>query len=75
MMDRMRSGLAQFRHDLQVPLPGHEDLSRGGRLRLRMRFLFGKYGWKLVLGIFVFYLVQDLVLYVLIPYLALSFAF
>lgn len=74
-MDRVRSGLTQFRHDLKVPLPGHEGLSRWGRFRLRSRFLFGKYGWKLVLGIFVFYLVQDLLLYVLLPYLALSFAF
>lgn len=74
-MNRMRSGLAQFRHDLTVPLPGHEGLSRYERFRLRSRFLFGKYGWKLVLGIFVFYLIQDLFLYVLLPYLALSFAF
>jgi hypothetical protein len=75
VMDRVRSGLAQFRRDLKVPLPGHEDLSRGGRLRLRMRFLFGKYGWKLVLGVFAYYLIRDLTLYVLLPYLALSFAF
>lgn len=74
-MNRVRSGLAQFRRDLKVPLPGHEDLSRRERFRLRMRFLFGKYGWKLVLGVFVFYLVQDLLLYVLLPYLALSFTF
>ncbi len=28
-----------------------------------------KYGWKLFLGVFVYYLVRDLTLYVLIPYL------
>lgn len=28
------------------------------------------YGWKLVLGIFVFYLIRDTILYVLIPILA-----
>lgn len=75
MMGRVRSGLTQFRRDLKAPLPGHEDLSRGARLRLRMRFLLGKYGWKLVLGVFVYYLIRDFTLYVLLPYLALSFVF
>lgn len=30
-----------------------------------------KHGWKAVLGVFTYYLVRDLTLYVLIPYLIL----
>jgi hypothetical protein len=75
MMERIRSGLAQFRRDLKAPLPDEERLTRGGRWRLRARTLIGKYGWKLVLGVFVYYLIRDFTLYVLLPYLALSFAF
>ena len=31
-----------------------------------------KHGWKAVLGIFIYYLVRDLILYVFIPYLLLQ---
>ncbi len=74
MIKRVRSGLAQFRRDLRAPLPDHERLTRRERWRLRTRLLVGRYGWKLVLGVFAYYLIRDLALYVLLPYLALSFA-
>lgn len=31
-----------------------------------------KYGWKLFLAVFVYYLIRDLTLYVLIPYIILK---
>ena len=31
--------------------------------------LFKKYGWKVAIGIFIYYLVRDVTLYILIPYL------
>ncbi|MBO74267.1 MAG: hypothetical protein CMD33_03230 [Flavobacteriales bacterium] len=31
--------------------------------------LVKKYGWKLVLAVFMFYLIRDSILYILIPYL------
>jgi hypothetical protein len=31
-----------------------------------------KYGWKTIAGFFTFYLVRDLTLYVVLPYLALT---
>ena len=31
--------------------------------------LFKRYGWKLVVGFVVFYLVRDTILYILLPYL------
>ena len=70
---RMRTQLGEFRHDLKAPLPEGAGLSRGARLRLRIRHLVGKYGWRLVVAAIVLYLVRDLVLYVLIPYLAITF--
>ncbi len=73
-MGRLKNGLAQLRHDFKAPIPGAESLSRFGRLRFRTRRLVGKYGWKLVLGVFAYYLIRDLALYVLLPYLALTFA-
>ena len=33
------------------------------------RGLFDRYGWKLVVGFFLFYLIRDGILYLLIPYL------
>ena len=70
---QMRSGLARLRADFRAPLPEEERLSRFERMRLRTRRVISKYGWKLVLGFFVFYLIRDLALYVLLPYLALTF--
>ena len=34
-----------------------------------LRGLFRRYGWKLFAAFFLFYLIRDLTLYVLIPYL------
>ena len=31
-----------------------------------------KHGWKAVLGLFVYYLIRDLTLYVFVPYLLLT---
>jgi hypothetical protein len=75
MVRRLREQLAEIRHDFTAPLEGGVGLSRGARFRLRMRRLAAKYGWRLVLAAVAFYLVRDLLLYVLLPYLAIrSFA-
>jgi len=71
MIRRLRAQLTEIRHDLKVPLPGGEGLSRGARFRLRMRRMAGKYGWRLVVAAIALYLIRDLVLYVLLPYLAI----
>jgi len=34
-----------------------------------IRAVFQKYGWKLFAGLFVYYLVRDMTLYVLVPFL------
>ena len=68
----LRDGLRQVRADLRRPLPGAEHLSRRGRFVHRFRFLTARYGWRLLVTLFVYYLVRDVILYVLLPYLAVS---
>lgn len=34
--------------------------------------LYKKYGWKALTGLFLYYLVRDVTLYILIPYFALT---
>jgi hypothetical protein len=67
---RVRAGLRTFREDLRRPLDGTEGLSRRGRFGRRFRFLLKKYGWRLLLVAFFYYLIRDLILYVILPYLA-----
>jgi len=38
-------------------------------LRQAIKMMFKKYGWKLGLAIFMYYLIRDVTLYILIPYL------
>jgi|TARA_B100000214_G_scaffold340851_1_gene287592 hypothetical protein len=35
----------------------------------RIKALFKKYGWKAAVGIFFYYLIRDVTLYIVIPYL------
>ena len=38
-------------------------------LRQAIKMMFKKYGWKLGVAIFMYYLIRDVTLYILIPYL------
>jgi hypothetical protein len=69
---RFREAHRKFLDDLRKPLPGAEGLSRRGRIAHRFRYLTTRYGWRLVVGVCVYYLVRDLILYVLLPYLAVT---
>ena len=66
---KIRSDIARVRDDLKAPLPGAEGWPRRRRLSLRLRRLLEAYGWKLVVVFFLYYLVRDLVLYVVLPLL------
>ena len=39
------------------------------KIKKRLRPFFIKYGWKGVIAVILFYLVRDLTIYVLLPYL------
>ena len=67
---RARDALRSFRRDLRVPLEGTESLSRRERWGRRFQYLLKKYGWRLLVLAFFYYLIRDLFLYVLLPYLA-----
>lgn len=41
-------------------------------VRAKVKDIYKKYGWKAVVGLFAYYLVRDLTLYVAIPYLLLN---
>lgn len=71
MLKRLRDQCAAIRRDFAESPVSERDLPRGARMRAKMRRLTVKYGWRIVVGVFVFYLVRDLVLYVLLPYLAI----
>lgn len=60
-----------FGYNLLVLLPLIRRL-RDERRTLGWRGLLRKRGWKLVLGFAAFYLVRDLILYVLIPLAVLA---
>ncbi len=66
---RIKNLLRQFRHDLREPIEGTESLPRRKRIAARLKFLFRRYGWKLVAGVFLFYLIRDSIVYIIIPYL------
>jgi hypothetical protein len=69
LLARLRGGLRTFKDDLRSPLEGAEGMSRRQRISRRFQFLLKKYGWKLLVAIFFYYLIRDLILYVLLPYL------
>jgi hypothetical protein len=67
---RVHSGLQTFQDDLRRPLPGTDGLSRRERFARRLRYLTGRYGWRLLVCALLYYVIRDLVLFVLLPYLA-----
>ena len=44
------------------------DTKKSG-LKIAIKNMFKKYGWKLGLAIFIYYLIRDVTLYIIIPYL------
>ena len=44
------------------------DAKKSG-VKIAIKNMFKKYGWKLGLAIFIYYLIRDVTLYIIIPYL------
>lgn len=70
MLRRLQDQFKDIRRDFAV-LESESGLPRGPRFRARSKRLAAKYGWRIVAAVFAFYLIRDLVLYVLLPYLAI----
>ena len=43
--------------------------ARESGIRKAIKIMFKKYGWKLGVAIFMYYLIRDVTLYIIIPYL------
>ena len=43
--------------------------ARESGIREAIRIMFKKYGWKLGVAIFMYYLIRDVTLYIILPYL------
>ena len=43
--------------------------ARESGIREAIRIMFKKYGWKVGVAIFMYYLIRDVTLYIIIPYL------
>ena len=43
--------------------------ARESCIREAIKIMFKKYGWKLGVAIFMYYLIRDVTLYIIIPYL------
>jgi hypothetical protein len=66
---RLRAYGSRIRNDVRQPVPEQVMGSVFSRWRWRFGFLFRKYGWKLVVAVFLFYLIQDSFLYIILPLL------
>lgn len=42
------------------------------KIKDRFKNLYKKYGWKAVAGIFLYYLIRDVSLYIILPYFLLT---
>ena len=43
--------------------------TRESGLKKALKIMFKKYGWKLGVAIFLYYLIRDVTLYIILPYL------
>jgi len=68
LWNRFRNFLRRFKNDLRKPLPGLSEKSFIRRLSIRFRYMFQNYGWKLFILVIAYYLIRDLVIYIIIPY-------
>jgi|TARA_Y100000389_G_scaffold204098_1_gene255004 hypothetical protein len=41
-------------------------------LKSAMKMMFKKYGWKVGVALFMYYLIRDIILYIIIPYLVVK---
>ena len=52
-------------HDLRT-------ITKESGLRQAIKMMFKKYGWKVGLAIFMYYLIRDVTLYIILPYLIMK---
>lgn len=68
-IERTKVAFKNIKADIGGPLPESEQLTPTQKIKARFRLLYKKYGWKILAAIIGYYLVRDVALYIVIPYL------
>ncbi len=68
-INKLKQLYKSIKADLKGPRPELEGLPKLARIKARFRIIYKKYGWKILAAIFCYYLVRDVTLYIIIPYL------
>jgi hypothetical protein len=68
-LKRLKNVLGRFKSDLRKPLPEAKGKNLIKRIVFRFRYLFRRYGWKMLLAVIAYYLIRDTLLYIILPYL------
>jgi hypothetical protein len=55
--------------DFKDPRPELEGLPKLARIKARFQIIYKKYGWKILAAILCYYLIRDVTIYIIIPYL------
>jgi hypothetical protein len=66
---RVKDLYKKIKADFKEPLPELEGLPKSKRIKARFRIIYKKYGWKILAIIFIYYLVRDVLVYIVLPYL------
>jgi hypothetical protein len=66
---RIKNYARQIRRDFFQPVPADAARTWWHKTAWRFTFLFKKYGWKILVALFLYYLIRDTTLYVVIPWL------
>jgi hypothetical protein len=69
IIGQVRETYKGIKSDIKGPIPELEGLPKFKRIKVRFRLIYKKYGWKILAIIFVYYLVRDVVVYIILPYL------
>jgi hypothetical protein len=69
IIGQVRETYKNIKTDIKGPIPELEGLPKSARIKARFRLVYKKYGWKILAIIFVYYLVRDVLVYIVLPYL------
>jgi hypothetical protein len=66
---QIKESYKKIKADIKGPIPELDGLPKSKRIKARFRLIYKKYGWKIIAVIFAYYLVRDVILYIILPYL------
>jgi hypothetical protein len=69
IIEQVKKTYRSIKSDIKGPLPELEGLPKSKRIKARFKVIYKKYGWKILAVIFIYYLVRDVLVYIVLPYL------